>query len=87
MIFKQKHVNDMKRLLMSEEDSKQIDILYRYMKQRKKALKLLVKCKVCKNSLSKHEFYTSTKVCKSCWLEYVGLTKKEKRELNETNTV
>jgi len=70
---------------MSEEDSKQIDILYRYRKQRKKALKLLVKCKVCKNSLSKHEFYTSTKVCKSCWLEYVGLSKREKKELkNET---
>lgn len=67
---------------MSEEDRKQLNMIYAYMKKNKKSLKLQIKCKICKNHFSRSEFYTSTKVCKSCWMEYVGLIKKEKKELN-----
>lgn len=70
---------------MSEADTKQLNIIYSYIKKKKKTFSLLIKCRVCKNSFNKSEFYTTTKVCKSCWFGYVGLSKKEKKELkNET---
>ena len=67
---------------MNEEDRQQLDIIYDYMKKNKKALKLKIRCKMCKENFTRSEFYTSTKVCKSHWMEYVGLIKKEKKELN-----
>ena len=56
---------------MNEIDTKQLGFIYAYLKKKKKKLKLNIKCKVCKNTFHHSEFYTSTKVCKHCWKDYV----------------
>jgi len=68
---------------MSKTDSLQLNAIYAYIKKNKKPLVLYTKCNVCKKKFNKYEFYTNTHVCKSCWLEYVGMTRAEKRNLQD----
>ena len=68
---------------MNEIDTEQLNAIYAYIKKKKKKLILHIQCNVCKKKFNKSEFYTSTHVCKSCWLEYVTMTRKEKRILQD----
>jgi len=68
---------------VSETDISQLNLIYFYIKNRKKKLIFSIKCNVCKVKFNKSEFYTHTHVCKSCWFEYVGMTRLEKRNLQD----
>lgn len=68
---------------MSKTDTLQLSFIYAYMKKKKRALKLLVSCNVCKKYFSKTELYTHTHVCKQCWKKYVKMTRQEKKELQD----
>lgn len=64
---------------MSNQDINQIDLIYEYMKAHKKILVLPIRCKLCKTKKSKIEFYTTTKVCKDCWGDYLKMSRSEKK--------
>ena len=60
--------------------SEQLDVVYDWMIKNGKKLNTQKTCKLCKKSSV--DFYkTSTSVCKSCWNDYVKLSKREKKEL------
>ena len=62
-----------------------IDLVYDYMKRKEKTLYLPIECRMCGKHKSKSEYYTTTKICKECWCEYVKLSKRDKKELLHEN--
>jgi len=68
---------------MNEGDTRQLNVLYAYIKNKRKRLNLSISCNVCKKKFNKSEFYTSTHVCRSCWIEYISMTRLEKKELQD----
>ena len=60
--------------------SEQLDLVYDWMIMKGKKLTPQKVCRLCRKS--NVDFYkTSTSVCKSCWNDYVKLSKREKKEL------
>jgi rRNA maturation endonuclease Nob1 len=65
---------------VNEADRSQINIIYSYIKRKRKILHLPIKCNMCKEKFSKYEFYTSTHICKSCWGKYIKMEREEKKD-------